>query len=200
MISVHFLSLGLVVVWTIACLITRPGRPRRTLGTILLAVLPFWLIGITGSLLLSVNGVPTVEWILPAIAVLLIGIACKSQALFTFSRWLLPVVTVLLCVNFLALTSRGYTAAPKKTVGAYAAVMRARVQNEMKTFREQYPPDATLPPGPIRKVIVHSAESEWHTPLTRLHRLERTPSVVWYPGGKVDEAAEKLEIKPVEAR
>lgn len=190
-VTTHFTVLASIVAGTLACLLVRGGLSRRPFWSVLLAFLPFWLIGITGSLLLSINGVPTVEWIVPGVAVLLLGFFCKSDAVFTSARWGLLAASVLLCVNFLVQTTRDYTASPERTRGAAAAYERAELLSLRKQLDEQA--GGERPAGEVGKLTVRKPVAEWHTPLTRLHRIERTPAVVWFPGGKVGEA--ELQVK-----
>jgi hypothetical protein len=41
----------------------------------------------------------------------------------------------------------------------------------------------------------HRYIKEWHTPVTRLYRVEKQSVAVWYPGGPVAVGADKLETR-----
>lgn len=199
MLALHVALLAAVIIFTAACLFARTGRQSRPLRTILVAFLPFLLIAVVCSLLLRLDR-PLVEWIAPGIAMLLIGLFCRSDALFAFARQALPLVAVLLCLNFLALTDGGYTNIPKVTIALSTSRLRAGLDSMAKRLRDQHPTDALLPPGEIGTLTVATPVREWHTTLTRLWRVEEKPATVWYPGGKAGEAAEHLQIKPAAMR
>jgi len=190
MIEAHVTLLALIVLWTVGCIAFRPGIAKRSIWPVLLAFLPFWLIGITCMLLLM-QGVPTVEWLVPSICVLLIGLLCRSETLWTFSRWALLGVSILLLVDFAVLTgSNRYTANPAGTGNIREAAERTRFRAALK---RKHSPDAVLPAGPLGETTVWESEKEWHTPLTRLYRVRSEKAVVWYSGGPLSEG--KVEVR-----
>jgi hypothetical protein len=195
MAELHFVALVTVIVGTGICLLAQGGHAERSLKAVLVAFLPFFFVGILSSLLLSAAGVPTVEWALPGIAVLVLGLFCKSHAVFSAARWALLVASIGLCGNFIELTSSGYTAKPVVIQSVSSTMQKAIVRGEQKKLREHHAPEATLPAGPVQQLTLYATVAEWHTPLTQLHRVTKQPAVVWYPGGPVAESVDKLQIK-----
>lgn len=189
----HLILFIAVVLIAVVCVAVRLGRMPRPWPKVLLPIAPIIALAVLCQFLLAAGGVPLLEWLLPMIAVLVVGFFCRSESLFRTARRSLFLLAVALCVNFLVLVQvGGYTAAP----GLTDRVSRMTALNEAASrLRESYKPGDVLPAGPLEPVEHLEPRPEWHTPLTRIHRLERTKAVIWYPGGAVEDGAGRLEIR-----
>ena len=202
----HLGLLALVVLVTAAVVVPNWGTARRPFGVVLLAALPFLGLGVLSALLLSARGTPLIEWALPMIAVLIAGVCCRSDKAFNGLRWGLFGLAIALWLNFglLIRPGGGYTAEP-----AFSQVITKSIQaNEIKAageaMRTKFPDDATYPAGPVGKILddprfdavdALAVRSEWHTPLTRLYREVHSKAPLWYPGGEIASASQKLEVR-----
>lgn len=193
LILLHVLLLISAVALTGACLALYGGHPQRSLWKVLLFALPAWLLGVTSMLVLSANGVPAIEWGLPLICILILGIGCKSERGFTSATTGLTSLALLLCVNFFVLTSRGYTAVDRSQMTAN--FLKRSIKSEAEDLRKRHAPDEILPSKKVASTQRMTFHREWHTPVTRLYRIEKQPVAVWYPGGPIYEGADKLEIR-----
>lgn len=198
--------LAAVVVGTAWVVILNWGTPRRSIGTLLVSVLPFLGLGVLSALLGSAKGAPTIEWILPAIAVLVAGTCCRSDKAFNGLRWGLTGLAFALWLNFIFLVNGGggFTARPSHTLAIGAMIRNAEVKAAGEALREKLAPGVDYPAGPVDEILddprfgaVDSLDvrSEWHTPLTRLYREDRVKVPLWYPGGEVGVASHKLEVR-----
>ncbi len=203
---VHIGVLATVVVATAAVVVPNWGRPQRSTGAVLVAVLPFLALGVLSALLLAAKGKPGIEWALPAIAVLIAGITCRSDKAFNGLRWGLLGLAVALWLNFMFLVNGGggFTTRPSHTLALGAMMRNAEVKAAGETLRSKLAPNADYPAGSVGELLDDprfdaveswSVRSEWHTPLTGLYREDRVKAPLWYPGGEVDVASHKLEVR-----
>lgn len=144
-------------------------------------------------LVLSANGVPAIEWALPLICILILGIGCKSDRVFRHAAVGLTVAAFLLCVNFFTLTSSGYSGVDHTRLTA--SMLKHSLKSYADKLREEHAPDQVLPAQKLFAQSQRRYMKEWHTPVTRLYRVEVQPVAIWYPGGPVALGAEKLEIR-----
>jgi len=203
---VHLGLMAVVVLITAAVVIPNWGTADRPIGAVLVASLPFWVLGVLSALLLSAKGAPTIEWILPLIAVLIAGICCRSDKAFKGLRWGLTGTAVVLWLNFIFLVNGGigFTANPDQTRVSERLIQKSEIQAAGEAMRAKLAPDADYPAGPVGEILddphfdtvdTLTARSAWHTPLTRLYREDRAKAPLWYPGGEVAEASRKLEVR-----
>lgn len=201
---VHLALLAAVVVATLVLVAWDRGRSQRPIGKLLLAVSPFVVIGGLCGLLMSATGVPVVEWALPALAVLVVGLICRSDRFFNGMRWAMLVVAAILCVNFTGLVHGSFTAEPSYSERESKSRQRVVLTAAGKALRESYPPQTVLPEGPVSEILddpqfnvvdVFVFEPQWHTPLTRLYRIKRNRASLWYPGGDVATASQRLKLR-----
>jgi len=193
MLTLHIvLLIGAIVVAGI-CLALWGGHPQRSIWQVLGASLPTWLVGVLSSLVLSASGRPAIEWALPLICILILGIGCKSDRVFRHAAVGLTVVAFLLCVNFFSLTSRGYSGVDHS--GVAATLLKNGLKGAADKLREEHAPDEVLPAQKLSTQTQNRYVKEWHTPVTMLYRVEKQPVAIWYPGGPVAVGVENLEIR-----
>ncbi|MBX6316383.1 MAG: hypothetical protein IRY99_26245 [Isosphaeraceae bacterium] len=120
-------------------------------------------------------------------------------------RWGAFAVALVLCGSFLHLVKTDFTAAPQRTLGLRRLISRGQVDAAAKALQKAFPPDSTFPEAPVGQLLgnpnygeveVVTAERHWYTPISRLYRVRRDKAVIWYPGGKVQEASRHLELRP----
>lgn len=202
----HLGLLALVVVVTAAVVIPNWGAARRPLGVVLIATLPFLVLGVLSALLLSAKGAPVIEWVLPMIGVLIAGVCCRSDRAFNGLRWGLFGLAIALWLNFglLIRPGGGYTAEPAYSQAITKSIQTNEIKAAGEAMRAQLPGDATYPAGPVGKILDNprfdavdalAVRSEWHTPITRLHREVHSKAPLWYPGGEIASASQKLEAR-----
>lgn len=204
LLGLHLSLLAAVVVATVAFSIWFRGPAERPMGAILFALLPFVLIGCVSGLLLNASGAPVIEWILPALAVLIVGLTCKSQRVFGWFRWSMPFVALVLFLNFTLLVRDDYTTAPRFPLRIGQNADRMWKQRAGDALREHFGPEQVVPEGPVTRILGDpkydaldsvTVERQWHTPITRLSRVKKEPASLWYPGGEIETASKQLEIR-----
>jgi len=193
------------VLLTLVLVVRNWGYPtQRSLKDLLVALLPFLGIGVMSLLLMSATGSPCIEWVVPALAVLAIGLTCKSDRLFTAMRTAMFLVACVLCVLFTQLVHTDFTAVPAHN----ARISKLRQSVALKAARtaleQAYSPDRVLPEGPVASllsepalgvVVTNTLERRWFTPITRLYQVKHGHARVWYPGGRLDVASAKLGLR-----
>lgn len=184
-ISLHIALLSATVVVPAACIAIRYGRTNRR--SLLFSLLPFLLIGSLSLMTLSIGGKPILEWLIPMLGVFAAGVWCRSDVIFQSVRWSFPVVSSALCLNFLMLIQGDYTANPTFQV----RFNRTRETIGLKQAAKHIQPNA--PAGPIGTVERRLPVPEWHTPITRMYRIERQEATIWSPGGP--DAEKHLEVR-----
>jgi len=157
-------------------------------------------------LFLLMPGAPIAEWVFPSIGIIIAGLFVKNRRAAWALVWVLVIAAGGLCANafMLRTAESGYTSFP---ASLYEQLHQAHLANVANQIRRQYPPDHVLPPGPVHEIAPPveipdyeptTFSSEWHTRLTRLYRATKTPGVIWYPGGPVEEGAKNLQWKTSE--
>lgn len=197
MILVQIILLIVVVLSALSFILSRPGTPKRSTRAIALSVVPFLILGVICQLILSANGVPFLEWLIPGLGVLAVALWCRSDKLFRIARWSMFLLAVALCANFLEIVQSGYyTAAPRTVRQLVEIKRRSALHQASKALREEHDPKDVLPAGRLGVVESLKIESAWYTPLTRIYRIRHDEAEIWYPGGPVAEAVDQLEIRP----
>ena len=206
LIVLHILLIVLTAIGTASAVALNWGPLRRPCGTVLVASLPILALGVLSALLLSAKGAPMVEWVLPLLALLIAGLCCRSDKVFKALRWGLTGIAVLLWLNFGFLVGGGggYTAKPDHTRQFATMIQSSEINAAGEAMRAKLPPDATYPAGPVGAILDDSrfdavdalaVRPEWHTPLTRLYREVHARAPLWYPGGEIASASQKLEAR-----
>lgn len=202
--GLHITLLASVVVAMVTCSIWFRGRAERPIGAILFAVLPFIVLGGVSGLLVSATGAPLIEWILPALAVLTVGLACKSDRVFDWFRWSMPFVALVLFLNFTLLVHSEYTASARYPLRVSESLQSGWKQEAGDALRDRFGPEEVIPEGPVSRILgnpkydqVESlvVERQWHTPFTRLSHVKKAPASLWYPGGEVETSSKRLEVR-----
>ncbi len=183
----------------------------RSVQTIIFAAAPCLGIGILSGLVLSANGQPKVEWLVPLGGMVLIGRYCRSERVFGIARWALPVTALLMCGLFLHLvqfTGR-YTANPRfhQTVTGTRTMTGIRqlplLRGAEAGLRQK--PSGTILPKERVSVILQNDNYDripaieltpmWHTPITRIYEMREISVQVWCLGGPVETAAKQLVLR-----
>lgn len=193
-----------LAVLPLVAVLAAPGVTPRPLRTVLWACLPLLGIGILCGLFLAANGQPHAEWIIPLIGMLAVGTLCRSDRLFNAARRWIPVGSFIAAWMFLYLvqfTGR-YTANPVFS----ATVLSTQQHLTLKIAGDELirlHSGAIFPSGRVSTILGNHIFDRvpavrlfplWHTPITRLHRVEQFHAAVWYPGGVTDTAARRLAL------
>ncbi len=203
-VDLHLFLLAAVVVATVGCAVRYRGRTTRSMGAVLAATSPFLVLGVISGLLLSARGAPVVEWALPMIAVLVVGVTCRSDRAFDVFRWSMTVAALILFVNFLSLVQGDYTSIPyySRAVSRSLAI-HAKTQAS-QDLQARFGPEEVIPEGPVSGILGEPkydrvetlvVERQWYTPITRLSRVRKEPASLWYPGGAVETGSKHLEVR-----
>jgi hypothetical protein len=208
MIVVHLLLLAAAPLIAFVFIVCAPGRSQHSLWKMLSATVPFLVLGLLSTLSRSIAGAPVIEWVLPALCVLLVGAFCESERLFARAHGCLLPVAVALCANFMFLVRHDYTANPRSATRLNAARRNAVQLAAGKALRDNYRDEESYPAQSVDRFLHDSrltsvAETdvrrEWHTPFTRLYRVARHRAMLWYPGGSVGEASRQLMFRSATA-
>lgn len=204
MIMVHLALLLATAAIAFVLILLDPGLANRPLRRVLYAAAPLFALGLVSSMLMSVGGVPLTEWALPVALVLCVGIFCKSERLLTIAAVTMFLAAIALTGSFLYLTTHGYTAAPDRSLNHARIRQKAQILAAGGALRKRFSADAELRPGPVASLledprfneveVVH-AERLWHTPITRLYRVQRDRETLWCPGGNVQQASRALSLR-----
>lgn len=206
-IAIHLSLIAAVVISTVALVVWDWGYPpKRSLKEVLIALLPLVVVGGVCGLLMSATGAPLVEWVIPALAVLTVGMLCGSERVFHRTRWAMFLVTIILCVNFTSLVHGDFTAAPGYSRGVSKARQALAMNAARKALEKSYPADTVLPEGSVATLLgepdtgiveVDTIERCWFTPLTRLYLVKRGQAMLWCPGGSLEAASKQLELRAI---
>jgi hypothetical protein len=204
--AIHMTLLALVVVVAVALVAWRPGRLPRPTPDVVVAVAPLLVVGVICQLLLSAAGKPSLEWAVPALAVLAVGLGCRSEGAFRAARWGFLAASLVLCDNFMTLVQLGgYTADPGTSRTIARALQRTEISRASDALMQAHAAGGELPAGPLSALLHRpgydqvegrTIERLWHTPLTGLYRVRRTRGSLWYPGGDVMTASRRIEWRP----
>ncbi len=177
----------------------------RSVQTILFAAAPCVGIAILSGLVLSANGQPKVEWLVPLGGMVLIGRYCRSERVFGIARWALPITALLMCGLFLHLvqfTGR-YTANPRMHQTITGIRQLPALQSAEEGLRER--PSGTILPKERVSVILQNDNYDripaieltpmWHTPITRIYEMREINAQLWCLGGPVETAAKQLVLR-----
>lgn len=211
MLFVHFTLLAVVALVTVVLVVRFGGLPRRSLTSLIRVLLPLTLLGGICALLLSGAGSPIYEWLLPAACVAVLWAFCRSDRAFNVASPLILAAAVILCINFMGLIHSGYTARVSFTQRLAESRQQGMVASAGEALRKAFPPEAAIPEGPVAKILGEAKSAEetnyadievlcvvpqWHTPLTRLYLVKHERAVLWCPGGNIQEASRRLELRP----
>jgi|GEM_PF-1621506 len=204
-VAIHLSLIAAVVISTVALVIWDWGYPpKRSIREVLIAVLPLIVVGGVCGLLMSATGAPLVEWVIPSLAILVVGMACGSERVFQRTRWAMFLVTIILCVNFTGLVHGDFTAAPGYSRVVSKTRQRMAMNAARKALEKSYPADSVLPEGPVATLLgepntgvveVDTIERCWFTPITRLYLVKRGRAILWCPGGSLEAASKQLELR-----
>ncbi len=204
MILLHLILLAGSSVLAMLFVAFRFGKGRRA-GEIINAIVPMIVVGVLCTLVLNANGTPKAEWIIPTLAILIVGLFCRSEKLFRVVRWGMVVLSVALCVNFLNIVQSGdYTASPEGVAQRSKLRERIALRKAASVIENRFDGKAVLPEQPVAELLrsptigeidTPEVAEEWHTPLTRIYKMNHVKSKIWYPGGPVSESADKLVVK-----
>lgn len=203
LINLYLCGIAAVIVAVVIAVAGAPGVAyHRTAKTIVFAAAPCLGIGILSGLMLSANGQPKVEWLVPLVGTILIASFCRSDRVFAIARLALPVAALVLCGSFLHLvqfTGR-YTAAPWFPRRIAEINQTHFLRSAEERLREK-PAGTVLPKERIAVILANDTYDRvpavaltrmWHTPITRLHQVKHRTVRLWYPGGPVEIAAAQL--------
>jgi hypothetical protein len=205
MIWFHVVLLALSIVLTIAILVYQGGLAKSPSKRIVVALCPFFAVGLFSSLGMSIKGLPTVEWMLPGVLTVVLVFFCPNDQVF-HRGWLtmLGIMGVLFVSFHLLVSTNSYTADVRRTLHFSESRNKVLLIVARKAIEEKYPSDSVIQQDTVAHLFnqpsfgqtqIVSITDEWHTFFTSLHRLMREPAKVWYPGGEVKVGVQHLEIR-----
>ncbi len=205
-IGFQVLLLCTVITTPIVAAIRFRTGPARSLSDISSALGPYLLLAIP-SALLAQESKPFVEWFLPALAAMVLAIFCKHEKKYRILWWATFVAAIILCVNFLSLDGGDYCRG-KQLIQRVNTARTIDLQRQGKeALKNKFAAAAVMPPGPVSKLLnapvfdeaeIVTFKTEWHSPLTGLFHVKKEKAILWYPGGRMDEASERLELRVLE--
>lgn len=204
--TLHLVLLALVAASAFLLAMIRPGRPQyRSLGQVMLAASPFVAIALLTRLVLSVNGIPFLEWLLPLACVLLVGCFCTSNQLFGWYTVGVLVASAVLCFNYVGLIrSGGFTGRPAAIERVWHASEMVAVRSAEAELRKVFPADTDVPEGPVAKLTGNDdynrikqvrSRRVWHTWMTGLYAVESRDAIVWCRGGKASTLGDRIIVQ-----
>lgn len=205
MVEFHAIALLMVALSPVTLWLMRRAHRRTTppasIKNIVYA-LPFLIVGGILSAMLSINGTPTSEWVVPTFVIVAAAfIAPSPKSMRTFSI-VLFFVCIALCIDGLWLRSSGYTSDPARTASYSAAISRTTLNSVRdKVQKQQWPPvDAPKPLSELVDQQIPNVEcvhvvTEWHTPITGLFKINRDEQRIWVTG--MNGAIPQLETRPL---
>lgn len=190
--DVHAIGILLAGLLPLAVLFWSRGWPRMTVIRWLCHLAPVLLLGAVAGQLLNARGSPVSEWAFPALATMLLATFVPSARIRTIVCGFCLVAALVLCWNFVEVTQSDYTAEPTITgplsqIANAAAISRARAVLEAREANAGELPVGRIeqdlkgaPIEPKLPVLV----SLWHTPWTRLKRIDWEQAEIWSTGKK----------------
>ena len=208
LVTFHFTCIILIILFTLVIIVQTRDRSNRALFEVLIGITPVIMLGVITSMLLRINGTPTVEWALPAICILLLGMFGNSKRDYNRVLILMYCFSLMLCLNFLILTHNDYTSDPERTIAVYDTQKFVLLRKAKNALIRKKRLDINLIEAPVSRHIDNmnvdeycikstTTVKEWHSFITRLYRVSRTDNIIWHRGGKVMESGENLELRPV---
>lgn len=202
MIIFHIFLLGSAMAIFVIAFCRGRTRPQFEARRLVLAALPFLMLGLLSRLLLTIDGRPQMEWLLPLFVAVMLTAFLRPGRLYRASWLALFCIAILLSCNYLALLSiAGYTGDPARTVGFNAATNLARMKAaHFKTTTLAFS-DRDVPRKLVEELIGASdltrctrlsVSPEWHTSFTGLYRVHREPMVLVFAGGRLPPDLETL--------
>ncbi|WP_373650973.1 hypothetical protein [Schlesneria sp. DSM 10557] len=170
----------------------RRSEPRETEALFfkkILYVIPSLVVGGISSVNLSVNGGLLSEWLIPAFVVLAAAFIAPTIGCMRAYSTIILVIGIGLCAEGLILRESRYTSNPQVTAGASAAHSKAILSTIRNELEEQTLPSVESP-RPLNELVGREIPcigsmrvmTQWHTPVTRLFRIERCPQKIWVVG------------------
>jgi hypothetical protein len=197
-----FLFLAVIVI-ALGVIVWRPGLFPRPWLQVAWTIAPFLILGVISSLMQSVYGSPTREWVIPALAALALGVFCRSERAFRYGAHAFLIAAIVLWWNFADVVLSGYTADPVMTMKLERSIQGGKITTAARDLRKL---TGVFPAAPVSAILHQpqydavtgtTIEWQWHTPLTGLYRVHRTKGSLWYPGGDVVVASRGIKWRPV---
>ena len=157
-------------------------------------------------------GMPIRQWNVPAICAFLIVILVEPKHLRHISYVILLLSAVALTMHFVEIIhTTGYTGNPKSPINRTKRLENLARYSIEKITKVSQDDDTEVPEGWCRDVLPDNLKELiirqefpkskaiplWHSPITRLYLLEAENRDLWYPGGKLSESAEKIELRKI---
>ena len=200
------LLLGVIATPVVLGIRCREG-PRRSIGAWIRAVVPYLPLAILCMFLMSTKGVPTIEWFYPALASLALVIVCRSERCYLIAWRGLFYASLFMCGNVLyILSDHDYCRDKVRSLRVANIRSRNHTLEARDAIQKAHATDVILKERRVSAILkdptfdeldIVTFELEWHTILTFIGRLKREKAALWYPGGKVEEASQRLELRPL---
>ena len=203
-ISIHIAIYAIVFGLTVALIFIDHGLSSRSLRSVILGITPFLALALVSNLLLTMNGLPIMEWAFPLICFLALCYFCRSPRVFKVGARALYASSVLLCVNFVLLTQMStYSADPARTLRSNTSVISVKKESARTLLENKFAATDTIARGPVSNILddpsfdsitVLSSCRQWHTWFTRLYFIQIDRKPLFYPGGPLATSTALLEL------
>lgn len=205
MIEFHLaLLIGCVVV-SFSAVYLAPSRMERRGYIVGGAMLPFLIAGACSMMWMETNDFPTTEWVLPALAAFGVVAFCGSKKIAGVAYFVISCMMLALLANFFHLVHACYTSDPIAIMKINAGKERLMLEKCKTELESQSDFDGPISPGTVSSIfnddsfdqlrIIH-IKHEWHTPMTRLWRVESESGTIWTEGGLPAYASRQLHVVP----
>jgi hypothetical protein len=157
-------------------------------------VAPVLVLGTAASLLLNVHGAPFAEWLLPAVATVVIATFVPNTRARYLTCLACFVAAAALCYDFLEITQWGYTTNPSVLKLLSIHENGGAMSRGTAVVESRISPDGNIPMGRIERDLngvplearIPTLVRLWHTPWTRLYLIKWEPGSIWSTGEQVN--------------
>lgn len=155
-------------------------------------------------------GTPIRQWNVPAICAFLIVILVEPKHLRRIAYGVLLICAIALTMHYVEIVhTPRYTGNPKSPINRTKRLENLARHSVEKITKASQDDDTEVPEGWCRDVLPDNLKELiirqefpkskaiplWHSTITRLYLLEAENRDLWYPGGKLSESAEKIELR-----
>ena len=176
---------------------------RDSVRDALRGLIPFAALGTLSSLLMNVNGGPENEWIIPLFLCFFVLAFGKRSLIRRIWLHSLQVISLVLCLNHVELINSGYTSNAKATQLAFDSQAYDKTRFYQDALCSRFSKETEFPncpltdiltdlPGTIEKLEIVSL---WHSRFTHLYFCQRIHAKLWFPGGTIGDACDRIETR-----
>jgi len=193
-VTLHAVAMLLAGLVPLSLLFRYGGRSRTSLTDWTGSVAPVLAVGVLSCLLLNVHGAPLGEWLIPALSTMVVAAYVSDPRIRTRICWACFGVALFLFLDFILITQRGYTAEPERMMTIANAKNSGMVSRARRVLQDRALENGSVPVGKIERDVngnllpfeIPVFVRLWHTPWTRLFRIDTYDGIAWSTGEVVD--------------